>query len=64
MTWEALEHTGPADAYTAERLAEMAGFFETATAIHRELSRLPAGVLRQAAKMKNRWKKVFGGPAS
>ena len=51
---------GPADVYTLERLEEMSEFFETTTALYREVSRLPAGTLRQAAKMKSRWKKLLG----
>src|SRR5437899_7679550 len=44
-----LKQTGPADNYTAERLAEMVEFFETTTSVYRELSPLPAGALRHAA---------------
>src|SRR5437899_4055669 len=46
-----LRETGPADSYTAERLAEMTGFFETTTSLYRELSRLPSGAIRQAARL-------------
>ena len=55
-----LKKTGPADAYTAARLGEMIEFFETTTDCYRELSRLPAGAVRQAAKLKNKWKKFLG----
>ncbi len=55
-----LKHAGPADTYTAERLGEMIEFFETTTSCYRELSRLPAGAVRQAAKLKNKWKKFLG----
>ena len=51
---------GPAENYTLERLEEMIEFFETTTALYREVSRLPAGALRQAARMKSRWKKLLG----
>src|SRR5436190_10071894 len=51
---------GPAENYTLERLEEMSEFFETTTALYGEVSRLPAGTLRQAARMKSRWKKLLG----
>jgi len=59
-----LAQTSPADSYTAERIAEMTGFFETTTALYREFNRLPAGAVRQAFKLKSRWKKLLSGPAS
>ena len=59
-----LAQTNPADSYTAERIAEMTGFFETTTALYRELNRLPAGAVRQAFKLKSRWKKLLSGQAS
>src|SRR5262249_40508906 len=59
-----LAQTTPADSYTAERIAEMTGFFETTTALYRELNRLPAGAVRQAFKLKSRWKKLLSGQAS
>jgi DNA-binding transcriptional regulator GbsR (MarR family) len=52
------------DSYTAARLAEMAVFFETTTSLYREFSRLPAGAVRQAARLKNKWKKLLSGAAS
>jgi DNA-binding transcriptional regulator GbsR (MarR family) len=54
-----LETTAPADTYTQERLSEMMQFFETTTSCYRELSRLPAGTIRQLAKLKNKWKKLL-----
>src|SRR5204862_1307376 len=42
---------GAPDSYTLERLEEMSGFFETTSALYREVTRLPAGALRQAAKL-------------
>src|SRR5260221_2014934 len=54
-----LKHTGPADAYTAERLAEMVEFFETTTSCYRELSRLPAGAVRQAVQLQDKWKQLL-----
>ena len=59
-----LAQTNPADSYTAERIAEMTGFFETTTALYRELHRLPAGAVRQAFKLKSRWKKLLSGEVS
>jgi len=59
-----LAQTNPADSYTAERIAEMTGFFETTTALYRELNRLPAGAVRQAFKLKSRWKKLLSGQVS
>src|SRR5437667_3732035 len=59
-----LAQTNPADSYTAERIAEMTGFFETTTALYRELNRLPAGAVRQAFKLKSRWKKLLSGEVS
>src|SRR5437762_11948912 len=61
---EELKETGPVDSYTAERLAQMTEFFETTTSFYKELSRLPAGTLRQAAKLKSKWKKLLGGQTS
>src|SRR5204862_6987167 len=55
-----LKQAGPADSYTAERLGEMIEFFETTTSCYRELSRLPAGAGRQAAKLTNTRKKFLG----
>ena len=55
-----LEETAPSDTYTQERLDEMIEFFETTTSCYREVSRLPAGTIRQAAKLKNKWKKLLG----
>jgi DNA-binding transcriptional regulator GbsR (MarR family) len=55
-----LEETAPSDTYTQERLSEMIEFFETTTSCYREVSRLPAGTIRQAAKLKNKWKKLLG----
>jgi hypothetical protein len=37
----------------------MMQFFETTTSCYRELSRLPAGTIRQLAKLKNKWKKLL-----
>ena len=59
-----LQQADPADSYTAERIAEMTGFFETTTSLYRELNRLPAGAIRQAARLKSQWKKLLGSPAS
>ena len=59
-----LQQTDPADRYTAERIAEMTGFFETTTSLYRELNRLPAGAIRQAARLKSQWKKLLSSPAS
>ena len=59
-----LKQTGPADNYTAARLSEMTEFFETTTSVYRELSRLPAGAVRHAARLKNKWKKLLAGQAS
>ncbi len=59
-----LAQTNPADSYTAERIVEMTGFFETTTALYRELNRLPAGAVRQAFKLKSRWKKLLSGQVS
>jgi DNA-binding transcriptional regulator GbsR (MarR family) len=55
-----LQATAPADTYTKERLSEMIQFFEATTSCYRELSRLPAGTIRQMAKLKNKWKKLLG----
>ena len=52
---------GAPDSYTLERLEEMSGFFETTSALYREVTRLPAGALRQAAKLKSRWRKLLNG---
>src|SRR4029079_1664196 len=48
-----LKQAGPPDAYTAARLAEMTEFFETTTSLYREFNRLPAGAIRQAARLKS-----------
>jgi DNA-binding transcriptional regulator GbsR (MarR family) len=56
-----LEQAGPADRYTLERLEQMSEFFETTSTLYREVSRLPAGTIRQAAKLKSRWKKLLSG---
>src|SRR5258706_4627868 len=50
-----------ADRYTLERLEQMSEFFETTSTLYREVSRLPAGTIRQAAKLKSQWKKLLGG---
>jgi DNA-binding transcriptional regulator GbsR (MarR family) len=57
---EAELRQGGGDSYTIERLEEMSEFFETTSALYREVSRLPAGTLRQAVKLKSRWKKLLG----
>jgi len=55
-----LERPG-ADAYTKERLAEMAAFFANATGAYEELSRLSATALRGALKMRGRLRRLLGG---
>jgi DNA-binding transcriptional regulator GbsR (MarR family) len=54
-----LERPG-ADAYTKERLVEMAGFFANATGVYEELSRLSPAALRGALKMRGRLRKLIG----
>jgi DNA-binding transcriptional regulator GbsR (MarR family) len=56
-----LEQATAADRYTLERLEQMSEFFETTSSLYREVSRLPAGTIRQAAKLKSRWKKLLTG---
>jgi len=56
-----LKNNGPADSYTLERLEEMLDFFETTSSVYREVNRLPAGTIRQAAKLKSKWRKLLGG---
>jgi DNA-binding transcriptional regulator GbsR (MarR family) len=56
-----LQPASAADRYTLERLEQMSEFFETTSALYREVSRLPAGAIRQAAKLKSQWKKLLGG---
>ena len=62
------------DEITPEQFAQMVaaasdeqiltGFFETTTGLYRELNRLPAGAIRQAARLKSQWKKLLSSPAS
>jgi DNA-binding transcriptional regulator GbsR (MarR family) len=59
-----LKQNGLADRYTSERLAEMTDFFETTTGLYREVQRLPAGAIRQAAKLKNKLRKLLLGSAA
>jgi DNA-binding transcriptional regulator GbsR (MarR family) len=59
-----LKQAAPGEQYTKERLAEMAEFFETTTALYREVQRLPAGAIRQAAKLKNKLRKLLLGSSS
>ena len=56
---EELEHTGPADAYTRDRLLEMSEFFETVTALYREGRDLPAGTLRGFVKARGKLRKLL-----
>ena len=56
-----LKQDGPVDSYTLERLDEMIDFFETTSSVYREVSRLPAGAIRQAARLKTKWRKLLGG---
>src|SRR5262245_20940547 len=48
-----LQQANPADSYTAGRIAEMTGFFETTTSLYREFNKLPAGAIRQATRLKS-----------
>jgi DNA-binding transcriptional regulator GbsR (MarR family) len=59
-----LERSGSSDTYTRERLREMLDFFETMTSFYAEIRRLPAGTLRQAAKLRGKVRKVLGFPAA
>lgn len=59
-----LEQSGSSDTYTRERLREMLDFFETMTSFYGEIRRLPAGTLRQAAKLRGKVRKVLGFPAA
>ena len=59
-----LEQSGSSDSYTRERLREMLDFFETMTSFYAEIRRLPAGTLRQAAKLRGKVRKVLGFPAA
>jgi len=55
---EQLDHEG-GQAYTRERLAEMAEFFETGTSIYDEVNHLSPQKLRGLLKMKGRIRKLF-----
>ena len=59
-----LENSNSSDTYTRERLREMLDFFETMTSFYAEIRRLPAGTLRQAAKLRGKVRKVLGFPAA
>jgi DNA-binding transcriptional regulator GbsR (MarR family) len=59
-----LENSGSTDTYTRERLREMLDFFETMTSFYSEIRRLPAGTLRQAAKLRGKVRKVLGFPVA
>jgi DNA-binding transcriptional regulator GbsR (MarR family) len=59
-----LESSGSTDTYTRERLREMLDFFETMTSFYAEIRRLPAGTLRQAARLRGKVRKVLGFPAA
>ncbi len=59
-----LENSGSTDTYTRERLREMLDFFETMTSFYAEIRRLPAGTLRQAARLRGKVRKVLGFPAA
>ena len=55
-----LEKSGASDAYTKERLREMLEFFETMTSFYQEIRRMPAGALRDLAKLKGKVRKLLG----
>lgn len=55
-----LERSGPAEAYTRERLLAMLEFFETVTALYHEVRHLPAGTLRGFVKMRGKLRKLVG----
>lgn len=59
-----LESSSSTDTYTRERLREMLDFFETMTSFYAEIRRLPAGTLRQAARLRGKVRKVLGFPAA
>lgn len=61
---EELRGSGAVDTYTEERLREMLEFFETTNSFYQEVHRLPAGAIRQAAKLKGKWRKLFGPKAA
>lgn len=54
-----MEKGGENDVYQHQRVTEMLGFFETMTSLYQELHRMPAGVVRQAVRMKGRFRKFL-----
>ena len=44
-----------------QRLTEMLRFFEEMTALHEEMSRLPAGTVRRLAGLRGKLRKLLGG---
>jgi DNA-binding transcriptional regulator GbsR (MarR family) len=56
---EELEREGSPDAYTRERLEEMAEFFAGATAAYEEISQLPPAALRALLKVRGKIRKML-----
>jgi DNA-binding transcriptional regulator GbsR (MarR family) len=54
-----LDHEGHADAYTRERLQEMAEFFEGGSALYDEVSQFSPGTLRGLLKMRGKLRKLL-----
>jgi DNA-binding transcriptional regulator GbsR (MarR family) len=54
-----LDKSGPDDEYQRQRVAAMLEFFETITAAYEDLHRMPAGMIRQAVKMKGRLRRLL-----
>ncbi len=58
---EELQKSGPAEAYTRERLAELLDFLTTLMSLYQELERLPPGAARGLLKLRGKIRKLLHG---
>lgn len=54
-----LQQSGPADAYTRQRLIDLLGFFETIISLYEEIQRMPVGRLREIVKLRGKVRKLL-----
>ncbi len=56
-----LQKSGPAEAYTRERLAELLDFLTTLMSLYEELEHLPPGAARGLLKLRGKMRKLLHG---
>ena len=56
-----LAHARPAQPYARARVEEMQRFMEAMSGLYEETRKLPAGALRQLARLRGRVRRLLGG---